>query len=106
MLSHVARIIELISEVAARTELLGSRVLAWRFWKPLTKRSYKWSIKLNPETSKAEIMSFDGNPLNYYLFIRAFENSVEKCTEDYSLRLQLLIQYCTGKQRKRLSAVE
>ena len=49
---------------------------------------------------KAEIMSFDGNPLSYYLFIRAFENSVEKCTEDYSLRLQLLIQYCTGKAKE------
>ena len=46
---------------------------------------------------KAEIMSFDGNPLNYYLFMKTFENSVEKSTEGDSLRLQLLIQYCTGK---------
>ena len=42
---------------------------------------------------KADIMSFDGNPLNYYLFKKTFENTVEKCTEDDSLRLQLLIQY-------------
>ena len=49
---------------------------------------------------KAEIMSFDGSPLNYYLFMKTFENSVEKCTEDYSLRLQLLIQYCTGKAKE------
>ena len=49
---------------------------------------------------KAEIMSFDGNPLNYYLFMKTSENGVEKCTEDYSLRLQLLIQYCTGKAKQ------
>ena len=42
-------------------------------------------------------MSFDGNPFNYYLFMKTFENTVEKCTEDGSLRLQLLIQYCSGK---------
>ena len=45
-------------------------------------------------------MAFDGNPLNYYLFLKTFENSVEKCTEDDSLRLQLLIQYCTGKAKE------
>ena len=49
---------------------------------------------------KAEIMSFDGNPLNYYLFVKTFENSVEKCTEDDNVRLQLLIQYCTGKAKE------
>ena len=49
---------------------------------------------------KAEIMSLDGNPLNYYLFMKTFENTVEKCTEDDSLRLQLLIQYCTGKAKE------
>lgn len=45
-------------------------------------------------------MSFDGNPLNYYLVIKTFKNSVEKRTEDDTMRLQLLIQYCTGKARK------
>ena len=49
---------------------------------------------------KAEIMSFDGNPLNCYLFVKTFENIVEKCTEDDSLRLQLLIQYCIGKAKE------
>jgi len=49
---------------------------------------------------KAEIMSCDGNPLNYYLFMKTFKNSVEKCTEDDSIRLQLLIQYCTGKAKE------
>ena len=49
---------------------------------------------------RAEIMSFDGNPLNYYLLMKTFENSVEKCTENVSLRLQSLIQYCTGKAKE------
>lgn len=49
---------------------------------------------------KADIMSLDGNPLNYYLFMKTFEDSVEKCSEDGSLRLHLLIQYRTGKAKK------
>ena len=49
---------------------------------------------------KSELMSFDGDPLKYFLFMRSFENNVEKDTDDKSRRLQLLIQYCSvGKQR-------
>ena len=44
-------------------------------------------------------MSFDGDPLKYFLFMRSFENSVEKDTDEKS-RLQLLIQYCSGKAKK------
>ena len=32
--------------------------------------------------------------------MKTFEISVEKCTEDDSLRLQLLIQYCTAKAKE------
>ena len=49
---------------------------------------------------KVELIQFDGNPLNYFLFIASFENSVHKYTDDSSGRLQLLIQYCTGKERE------
>ena len=49
---------------------------------------------------KSELMSFDGDPLKYFLFMRSFENSVEKDTDDKSRRLQLLIQYCSGKANK------
>ena len=49
---------------------------------------------------KADLLTFDGNPLNYFLFIRSFENNVEKCTDDQSQRLQLLIQSCTGKAKE------
>ena len=49
---------------------------------------------------KSELMSFDCDPLKYFLFMRSFENSVEKDTNDKSRRLQLLIQYCSGKAKK------
>ena len=49
---------------------------------------------------KSELCMFDGNPLKYFLFIRSFENNVEKDTCDFSRRLQLLIQFCTGKARR------
>ena len=39
---------------------------------------------------KAEIMSFDGNPLNYYLFMKTFENRVEKCIEDDSFEAAIV----------------
>ena len=42
---------------------------------------------------RAELMYFDGNPLNYFLFVNSFENNVEKNTQDFSKRLQLVIQY-------------
>ena len=44
-------------------------------------------------------MSFDGDPLKYFFFMRSFENSVDKETDDKSRRLQLLIQYCSGKAK-------
>ena len=49
---------------------------------------------------RSELMVFDGNPIQYSLFIRSFENSLEIGTSDFSKRLQLLIQFCSGKARK------
>ncbi len=46
---------------------------------------------------RTELRSFDGNPLNYYLFVRSCESNVEMGTDDYGKRLQLLIQFCSGK---------
>jgi len=48
----------------------------------------------------AQLMSFDGSPLEYWTFIRAFENSVEKVCEDSVSRLTRLLQYCTGKAKR------
>ena len=49
---------------------------------------------------KSELTVFDGNPLKYFIFMRTFENNVEKDTDDFSRRLQLLVQFCTGKARR------
>jgi len=43
---------------------------------------------------------FDGNPLQYWSFIRSFENSVERMCDDDGSRLTRLLQYCVGKARK------
>ena len=53
---------------------------------------------------KTEIVTLDGNPLNYHLFMKTIENSVEKYTEDGDIRLQLLIQHCTGKGREAIKS--
>ena len=55
---------------------------------------------------KTEIVMFDGNPLHYHLFIKTIENSEEKFTGDGDIRLQLLIQYCTGKAREAIKSWE
>ena len=49
---------------------------------------------------KSKISMFDGNPLKYFLFIRSFQNNVENDTCDFSKRLQLIVQFCTGKARR------
>ena len=46
---------------------------------------------------KAELHTFDGNPLKYWQFIKAFENSVARVTNDANAKLTRLIQYCSGK---------
>ena len=46
---------------------------------------------------KSALTPFDGNPLKYFTFIHSFENNVEKDTDNFSRRLQVLVQFCTGK---------
>ena len=53
---------------------------------------------------QSELMSFDGDPPKYFLFMRSFENSIEKHTDDKSRRLQLLIQYYSGKAKKMIES--
>ena len=49
---------------------------------------------------KVEISVFDGDPMKYWLFIRTFENNVEKDTIDSCAKLARLLQYTTGKALK------
>ena len=55
---------------------------------------------------KAELINFDGNPLNYFLFMSSFENNVERSTQDFSKILQLLIQFCSGKAKKAIQSCD
>ena len=49
---------------------------------------------------KTELQTFDGDPLKYWIFLRSFENTVDKQTVDTNAKLTRLLQYCTGKARK------
>lgn len=42
------------------------------------------------------VPTFNGNPLDYFMFISAFENLIERKTHDSSSRLYYLVQYCQG----------
>ena len=49
---------------------------------------------------KIEVMTFDGNPVQYWPFIRSFENTVEKVSVGSQARLTRLMQHCVGKARQ------
>ena len=42
-----------------------------------------------------ELSSFNGNPLEFWGYMRSFENSIEKNTRNECERLTFLLQYCT-----------
>ena len=48
---------------------------------------------------KPELNKFDGNPLEFWNFIRSFENNIEKNASDEGEKLSFLLQYCTGAAR-------
>ena len=47
-----------------------------------------------------EVPTFSGNPIEYWTFIRAFENLIESKTSSQSTRLYYLVQYTTGEVRE------
>ena len=60
-------------------------------------RQQQQTIVDSINTPRIELSKYDGNPLRYWPFIRSFENVVEAKTKDNSLRLDTLIQHCTGE---------
>jgi len=48
----------------------------------------------------AQLCSFDGNPMKYWTFIRAFDHSVASSSVDDGAKLTRLIHFCVGKARK------
>ena len=59
-----------------------------------------YTIRQGFEMPKRELLTFDGNPLNYWLFINNFEVNISKRVPDAETRLAYLIQHCTGKARE------
>ena len=47
----------------------------------------------------AEIITFDGNPLKYHLFLKAFDNAVHNRSFDDCAKLTRLVKYCTGEPK-------
>ena len=58
------------------------------------------SIQQGFEMPKRELLTFDGNPLNYWLFVKNFEVNIAKRVPDAESRLAYLIQHCSGKARE------
>ena len=52
------------------------------------------------ELPKVEIPCFEGDPADYWRFLRCFEANVASKTLDSATRLSFLIQYCQGEARK------
>ena len=47
-----------------------------------------------------QLMSFSGDPMQYWPFIQAFDDNVDKCSIDSASKLTRLIHYCNGPARK------
>ncbi|KAL9952798.1 hypothetical protein ACROYT_G040106 [Oculina patagonica] len=48
---------------------------------------------------KPELNKLNGNPLEFFSFIRSFDNNIEKNSTDEGEKMTFLLQYCTGAAR-------
>jgi len=65
-----------------------------------TFQSMASTIRQGFASRKPELNNFHGNPLEFWNFIRSFENNIEKNASDESEKLSFLPQYCNGAARK------
>ena len=49
---------------------------------------------------KTSMMTFDGDPMNYWLFVNAFDSCVDSSSINDGAKLNRLFEYCTGKAAK------
>ena len=49
---------------------------------------------------KAELMTFTGDPLDFLVFYRSFDNSMDSAALDDSSKLNRLFQYCKAEALK------
>ena len=69
-----------------------------------TFQSMASTIKQGFSLPKPDIAKFDGNPLDYWNFVRSFENGISRNASDDSERLSYLLQYCTGAAREAIKS--
>lgn len=65
-------------------------------------RMHQQSLVDSLQRPKIESMNFDGDPLKYWPFVRAFTNAVDSKSDDDGSKLNSLMQYCTGKAKSLL----
>jgi hypothetical protein len=65
-------------------------------------RSQQQSLVDTLQLPRSELQTFDGNPLNYWPFIRAFRHTVDNKSADPGTKLTCLMQYCTGRAKNLL----
>lgn len=54
------------------------------------------TIKQGFALPKPELNKFDGNLLEFWNFMRSFNNNIEKNASDEGEKLTFLLQYCIG----------
>jgi len=59
-----------------------------------------YTIRQGFEMPKRELLTFDANPLNYWLFINNFEVNIARRVQDLETRLTYVTQHCTGNARE------
>ncbi|XP_038061252.1 uncharacterized protein LOC119731982 [Patiria miniata] len=65
-------------------------------------RVHQQSLVEALQLPKAELTTFDGDPLKYWTFIREFQNTVARETVSDGAKLTRLLQYCTGRAKQLL----
>ncbi|VDP71349.1 unnamed protein product [Echinostoma caproni] len=53
---------------------------------------------------KRDLVTFEGDPVRYWLFMRCFEANVLKSTADPTIRLSYLVQYCSGEAKRAIES--
>ena len=49
---------------------------------------------------RADLMTFNGDPMQFWVFIKSFEHNVDNTNLDENAKLTHLRHYCTGKARQ------
>ena len=76
-------------------KLLEAQCIQNQQFQALIQRQQERTLALT--LPQPNVPMFSGNPIDYWSFIRAFENLIEKKTTSESARLYYLVQYTTGE---------